>query len=79
MNVDNKDDFFYDLAIITDLLEKLKLTIKKTTISFDLNEQSFNFVLRECQRKIKNYELSSTDNFEIKIGDVIIEFNKSKF
>jgi aspartyl-tRNA synthetase len=75
--MEKKGDVLNQLAIISDLLEKINLNIKSTTVIIETDEENFNIAFENTQkkygRKIDKPELT----FTITIGEVDIVFNKS--
>ena len=77
---ENKGDILNQLAIITDLIEKVNFTFKTASIVFDVNKKEFNNIYNYTSRKTEDEfrPLKDDDkNFSINISDVQIIINKS--
>ena len=75
--MEKKGELLNQIAIISDLLEKLNTETKSRTIVLELNEEefinSFNHIEKKYGRKIDK----PTNTFTISIGSVDIIFNMS--
>ena len=70
-------NFFNQIAIISDLLEKINLESESRTVIFELKEDEFNRIFNLNVEKTKQKISPVTNKFSIKIGDVDIVFSKS--
>lgn len=75
--MEKKGDIINQIAIISDLIEKMNLEKISNTLIFDLNEdiflETFNYVNKKHNNKMTKPEKA----FTIKIGEVDIIFNKN--
>ena len=72
-----KGNFFNQIAIISDLLEKINLESESRTVIFELKEDEFNRIFNLNVEKTKQKISPVTNKFSIKIGDVDVVFSKS--
>lgn len=75
--MEKKGDFFNQVAIISDLLEKINLESETKTVIFELNESEFNRVYKLISEKTKKNITTVKNKFSIVIGEVNIIFSKS--
>lgn len=75
--MEKKGDFFNQIAIISDLLEKINLESETRTVIFELNETEFNRVYKLINEKTKKNITTVKNKFSIVIGEVNIIFSKS--
>ena len=75
--MEKKGDLLNQLAIIVDLLEKMNLNSKSTTIIIDLSEDEYLKTFDYFNKKNKGGYTSNSKTFNIKIGLSDIVFNKS--
>jgi hypothetical protein len=75
--MEKKGNFFNQIAIISDLLEKINLESESRTVIFELKEDEFNRIFNLNVEKTKQKISPVTNKFSIKIGDVDIVFSKS--
>lgn len=75
--MEKKGDFFNQIAIISDLLEKINLESETRTVIFELNESEFNRVYKLINEKTKKNITTVKNKFSIVIGEVNIIFSKS--
>ncbi len=75
--MEKKGNFFNQIAIISDLLEKINLESESRTVIFQLKEEEFNRIFNLNVEKTKQKISPVTNKFSIKIGDVDIVFSKS--
>jgi len=73
--MEKKGELLNQLAIITDLLEKINIETKSTTIVFELSNIDFNKVFELIQKKYGTKLENPNGKFSIKIGEVDIVFN----
>jgi len=75
--MEKKGDLINQLAIISDLIEKMNLDATSNTLVFELNKDAFFETFDYISRK-QNGRMSKPDKtFTIKIGEVYIIFNKN--
>jgi len=75
--MEKKGNFFNQIAIISDLLEKINLESESRTVIFELKEDEFNRIFNLNVEKTKQKISPVTNKFSIKIGDVNVVFSKS--
>lgn len=75
--MEKKGDFFNQIAIISDLLEKINLESETRTVIFELNESEFNRVYKLINEKTKKNITTVKNKFSIVIGEVNVIFSKS--
>lgn len=75
--MEKKGDILNQLAIISDLIEKLNLNADSSAIVLEVSEleyyKTYDYVSKKQNRKSSN----AGKSFTIKMGDVDIVFNKS--
>lgn len=75
--MEKKGDILNQLAIISDLLEKIGNNVNSMTLIFSLPESDFINLFNYFQTKQYRNEKVPKDTFTIKIGNVDIFFNKN--
>jgi CRP-like cAMP-binding protein len=75
--MERKGDILNQLAIISDLLEKINAETKSTTIVLELSNQEFLKAFDTIQKKYGMKMEKPKDSFNITIGVVDIIFNTS--
>jgi hypothetical protein len=75
--MERKGDLLNQLAIISDLIEKLSVQTVSSTIVLELSNDEFNFSFDHIQKKYGKKMDKPNDSFSITIGFVDIVFNKS--
>jgi CRP-like cAMP-binding protein len=75
--MEKKGDILNQLAIISDLLEKINAETKSTTIVLELSNQEFLKAFDTIQKKYGMKMEKPKDSFNITIGLVDIVFNTS--
>ena len=75
--MEKKGDLLNQLAIITDLIEKVNLNTTNSTMVFELNDQDYIDVFSYVNRKQNRTSGTLPKTFTIKIGTVDIIFNKN--
>jgi CRP-like cAMP-binding protein len=75
--MEKKGDILNQLAIISDLLEKINAETKSTTIVLELSNQEFLKAFDTMQKKYGMKMEKPKDSFNITIGLVDIVFNTS--
>jgi hypothetical protein len=73
--MEKKGDLLNQLAIISDLLEKVNAETKSTTIVIELSNMEFDKVFQLMQKKQGRRAETPKDTFTINIGMVDIVFN----
>jgi len=73
--MEKKGDLLNQLAIISDLLEKVNAEIESQTIVLELNKTEFNKVFKIIEKKYGKVMEIPTDTFTINMGVVNIIFN----
>ncbi len=73
--MEKKGDILNQLAIISDLIEKVNIQSKSQTIVFELSNVEFEKVFEEIQKKYSRKMEKPKDSFSISIGVVDIIFN----
>lgn len=75
--MERKGDLLNQLAIISDLIEKLSVQTVSSTVVLELSEEEFNYSFEFIQKKYGRKMDKPNDSFSITIGFVDIVFNKS--
>ena len=75
--MEKKGNFFNQIAIISDLLEKINIESESRTVIFELKEEEFNRVYGLVTDKTKQNIKSVHNKFSITIGEVNIIFSKN--
>ncbi len=75
--MEKKGELLNQLAIVSDLLEKLNTNTESTTIVLNLKEVEFLRALDLIQKKYGRIIEKPEETFTIKIGEVDIVFNMS--
>jgi hypothetical protein len=75
--MEKKGELLNQLAIISDLLEKVNLETKSVTLVIETNEKDFNVAIENVEKKYGKKIEKVDDTFTITIGFVDIIFNKS--
>jgi hypothetical protein len=75
--MEKKGELLNQLAIVSDLLEKLNTNIESKTIILNLKEEEFLNSFNIIQKKYGRLIEKPNETFTIKIGEVDIIFNMS--
>jgi hypothetical protein len=75
--MEKKGDLLNQLAIISDLSEKMNINSKSTTMVIELDESTYLDTFNYFLKKYKNKSTNPGKTFTIKLGVVDIVFNKS--
>ena len=75
--MEKKGDILNQLAIISDLLEKVNVKVESKTIVFELSKIEYEKVLTTLQKKYGKRMDVPDGKFNISIGEVEIVFNMS--
>lgn len=75
--VENSGDVLNQLALISDLVEKLNLNSISKTLTFMLDKNEFLSMFFLVENKYGKKMPAPTNTFEMKIGEVKIIFNKN--
>jgi hypothetical protein len=73
--MEKKGELLNQLAIISDLLEKVNAETKSTTIVFELSNMEFDRVFQSVQKKYGSKLENPKGKFNITIGLIDIVFN----
>lgn len=73
--MEKKGDILNQLAIISDLIEKVNADIKSNTIVFEVSKVEFLRVFEYIERKYNRKSEVPTDKFTLTIGNVDIIFS----
>jgi hypothetical protein len=73
--MEKKGDLLNQLAIVSDLLEKVNAEIESQTIVLELSKTEFNKVFKIIEKKYGKAIEIPTDTFTINMGVVNIIFN----
>jgi hypothetical protein len=73
--MEKKGDLLNQLAIISDLIEKVNAETKSSTIVFELSQMEYDNVFDYIQKKYGNRMEKPKNSFSITIGMVDIVFN----
>lgn len=75
--MEKKGELLNQLAIITDLIEKLNGDMKSSTIVFEVSNLEFNRIYEIIEKKYGRRSEKPKNTFNITIGQVDIVFNTS--
>lgn len=75
--MEKKGDLLNQIAIISDLLEKINADTKSTTIVIELSKLEFERVFETIQKKYGRRMETPTNSFSITLGLVDVIFNTS--
>jgi hypothetical protein len=75
--MEKKGELLNQLAIVSDLIEKLNTNTESTTIILNLKEEEFLKAFELIQKKYGRIIEKPEETFTIKIGEVDIIFNMS--
>jgi hypothetical protein len=75
--MEKKGDIFNQLAIISDLLEKVNVDSKSQTLVLEVPENEFYRIYKMVESKGRFMSERPKNTFNIRIGDVNIVFNMS--
>ena len=75
--MEKKGEVLNQLAIMSDLLEKVNIQSKTSKIIFDLSKEEFNKVFEKIQKKYDRKLEIPNNTFSITIGLIDIVFNTS--
>ena len=75
--MERKGDLLNQLAIISDLIEKLSIQTESNSIVLELSDDEFNYSFDHIQKKYGRKMDKPDGSFSITIGFVDIVFNKS--
>jgi hypothetical protein len=73
--MEKKGDLLNQLAIISDLIEKVNAETKSSTVVFELSQMEYDNVFDYIQKKYGNRMEKPKNSFSITIGMVDIVFN----
>lgn len=72
-----KGDLLNQLALITDLIEKINADTKSNTLIFELSKVEFDKIFEHFEKKYESKTEKPKNTFTIVIGKVDIVFNTS--
>lgn len=72
---EKKGDILNQLAVISDLMEKINANIQSRTVVMELSQMEFQNVFEAIQKKSNSLVQQPGDSFAIKIGEVDFVFN----
>jgi hypothetical protein len=75
--MEKKGDLFNQLAIVSELLEKINVESRAQTIILEVPEKEFYRIYKMVEYKVGFVTGKPQDTFNIRIGDVNIVFNMS--
>ena len=75
--MEKRGELLNQLAIISDLIEKINADIKSHTLIFEVSQIEFNKVFELIQKKYGKKSDKPKNSFSINIGNVDIIFNTS--
>ena len=75
--MERKGDLLNQLAIISDLVEKVNADIKSNTLVFEISKTEFDRVFEYFEKKYERKTEKPKNTFTISIGKVDIVFNTS--
>ena len=73
--MEKKDDLLNQLAVITDLIDKLDAKVQSPSIAFEVSKMEFERVFDEIQKKTGRKRVLPKNTFTISIGNTDIIFN----
>lgn len=74
--MEKKGDLLNQLAVISDLIEKVNMDFENGTLVFELNNVEFNKTYNYISKK-QNNKTKPSNTFMVKMGNVDIIFNKN--
>lgn len=74
--MEKKGDLLNQLAVISDLIEKVNMDFENGTLVFELNNVEFNKTYDYISKK-QNNKTKPSNTFMVKMGNVDIIFNKN--
>lgn len=79
MSKEKKGNILNQLAIISDLIEKVAFEFNAGTVFYELGEEEYDTVIEYIRTKFDGDEVEETDSntFSILIGDVSFMFSKN--
>jgi len=79
MSKEKKGDILNQLAIISDLIEKVAFDFNGGTVFYELTEEEYDKILEYIKIKFDGNEVEETDSntFSILIGDISFMFSKN--
>lgn len=75
--MEKRGDLFNQLAIISDLLEKVNVDSKGQTVILELPEREFDRIYKMVESRVRFVTGKPQNTFNVRIGDVNIVFNMS--
>lgn len=73
--MEKKDDLLNQLAVISDLIDKLNANVKSPTIAFEVSQLEFEKIFDDIQKKTGRKKEIPKNTFTISIGNTDIIFN----
>ena len=73
--MEKKGDLLNQLAIISDLIEKVNANIKSSTLVFEVSKLEFDTIFEYIEKKYNRKSEKPKDRFTITIGGVDIVFS----
>jgi len=73
--MEKKGDLLNQLAIISDLIEKVNANIKSNTLVFEVSKNEFDNIFEYIEKKYNRKSDKPKDRFTITIGNVDIVFS----
>jgi hypothetical protein len=79
MSKEKKGDVLNQLAIISDLIEKVAIDSNASTVFYELDEDQYEEVYEYIKEKFKGEDVEENDSgtFSILIGEVSFMFSKN--
>ena len=75
--MEKKGDLLNQLAVISELIEKVNMDFENGTLVFELNNVEFNKTYDYISKKQNNKKTKPSNTFMVKMGNVDIIFNKN--
>ena len=75
--MEKKGEIINQLALISDLIEKVNADIKSNTIIFEVSKVEFERIFELMQKKYNRKPQKVKNSFTISIGEVDVIFNTS--
>jgi hypothetical protein len=73
--MEKKGDLLNQLAIISDLIEKINANIKSSTLVFEVSKSEFDVIFEYMKKRYDRQSEKPSDKFTITIGNVDIFFS----
>ncbi len=75
--MEKKGEILNQLALISDLLEKINLTSMGSTVAIELNKVEFEKIYKLITSKVNIASKDVNSKFSLRIGEIDFVFNKN--